>query len=130
MAANRRKESSAVRFGPLLKVCLLCGFFGGAALGYVWQKNQIAQLDREIGDARKELDQQVLRNRQKSDLIATLESHRELERRTAEFRLGLEPTRQEQIVHLPEPPDAAPGRESAVRAGQFALRDESAAGAF
>jgi hypothetical protein len=130
MAANRRKESSAVRFGPLLKVILLCLFFGGAALGYVWQKNQIAKIDRDIISARGELERLGQDNRRKADSIAALESHGALERRAAEMRLGLEPTRQGQIVHLPEPVPHAPAADDMTRGGQLAMRATGQARAY
>jgi hypothetical protein len=44
MAKNRKNQSAAIRFGPALKALGLCLLIGGAAVGYVWQKNQIDQL--------------------------------------------------------------------------------------
>ena len=38
MAKNRKNQAAAVRFGPLLKVVLLCSIICGSAIGYVWQK--------------------------------------------------------------------------------------------
>jgi hypothetical protein len=41
MARNRKNQSAAMRFGPVLKALLLCLLIGGSGIGYVWQKDQI-----------------------------------------------------------------------------------------
>ena len=44
MAKNRKNQAAEIRFGPVLKVVLLCSLIGGSAIGYAWQKNQIERL--------------------------------------------------------------------------------------
>ena len=39
MAKNLKNQAAAIRFGPALKASFLCLLIGGAAVGYVWQKN-------------------------------------------------------------------------------------------
>ncbi len=48
MSRNRKTESAAARLGPALKALLLCGFFVAAGVGYVWYKDQINVLGREL----------------------------------------------------------------------------------
>ena len=48
MARNRKFQSAGVRFGPALKAFLLCLLIGVSGVGYVWQKEQIIRLDRQI----------------------------------------------------------------------------------
>ena len=38
MAKNRKNQAAEIRFGPVLKVVLLCLLIGGSAIGYVWQQ--------------------------------------------------------------------------------------------
>ena len=57
MARNRKYQSAAIRFGPPLKVFLFCSLIGGSALGYVWQKDQISQLGRQINRYEVRLDE-------------------------------------------------------------------------
>ena len=48
MTGNRRNQSAAIWFAPALKAFMLCMFFGGSGVGYVWQQNQIHELGRHI----------------------------------------------------------------------------------
>ena len=60
MAKNRKNQAAEIRFGPVLKVVLLCSLICGAAIGYVWQKSQIDRLGHQISDREKRL--QSLKN--------------------------------------------------------------------
>lgn len=102
MSRNRRNESAAVRFGPLVKVFLLCAFIGGSGVGYVWQKNQIYELGRQIKQCELKLDEQRRQNKQRADTVAYLRSPGVLDARVKELRLDLAAPKQHQILILPE----------------------------
>ena len=57
MARNRKYQSAAIRFGPALKAFLLCLLLGGSGLGYVWLKDQISRLGRQIKQSELRLDE-------------------------------------------------------------------------
>ncbi|NJN06326.1 MAG: hypothetical protein HC814_08150 [Rhodobacteraceae bacterium] len=102
MSRNRRNESAAVRFGPLVKVFLLCAFIGGSGVGYVWQKNQIYELGRMIKQCELKLDELRRQNKLRSDTLAQLRSPAALDARVRDLRLNLAAPRQNQILQLPE----------------------------
>ena len=103
MARNRKHQAATVRFGPALKVLLLCSFIVAAAVGYVWQKEQLVAL----GDRKAALERRLVKAKsQTSHLrrrLMELQSPRVLETRVAELRLGLRIAQPNQIVPLPEP---------------------------
>ena len=102
MSRNRRNESAAVRFGPLVKVFLLCAFIGGSGVGYVWQKNQIYELGRVIKQCELKLDELKRQNTQRANTLAHLRSPAALDQRVKELRLNLIAPSRSQILHLPE----------------------------
>ena len=57
MAKNRKNQSAAIRFGPAIWAVLLCSLFGGAGVGFVWQKGKIGELGRQISFREKRLDE-------------------------------------------------------------------------
>lgn len=103
MAKNRKNEAAEIRFGPVLKVVLLCALIGGSAIGYVWQKSQIDHLGRQIAEREAKLKQ--LRNDNKiwSDEAAFLKSPVIIDRRVKDLNLGLAPAQPMQVVRLAEP---------------------------
>ena len=103
MAKNRKNEAAEIRFGPVLKVVLLCALIGGSAIGYVWQKSQIEHLGRQISEREAKLKQ--LRNDNKiwSDEVAFLKSPVIIDRRVKDLNLGLAPAQPMQVVRLAEP---------------------------
>jgi hypothetical protein len=111
MARNRRYQSAANRFGPALKVFLLCLLIGGSGVGYVWQKDQISQL----GQQRKRREQRLIELKSQSEKLerqlAAMRSPRTLERRIQELNLGLGPPQQTQVWRLTEPAPDLPRRE-------------------
>ncbi len=108
MGRNRKSQSAAVRFGPALKAVVLCLLIGGAGVGYVWQKDQIQRLGKQIKDRELRLARQELENEQLRKQFATMRSPQSLEARIRELNLGLAPAQPGQIWRLPEPvPDAA-----------------------
>ena len=111
MARNRKNQAAEIRFGPVLKVVLLCALIGGSALGYVWQKGQIERLGRQIIEREQRLKQLRSDNKLLADQIDYLHSPVMLDRRAKELNLGLTPEQPLQVVRLPDP-SAPPGGES------------------
>src|ERR1035438_1712839 len=108
MAKNRKNQPPEIRFGPVLKVVLLCLLIGGSAIGYVWQKNQIDRLGRQIAERESKLRQLKNDNKSLSDQIAFLNLTPMIDRRAKLLNLGLAPAQPAQVVRLAEPPSAAP----------------------
>jgi hypothetical protein len=111
MARNRKYQSAAIRFGPALKAFLLCLLIGGSGVGYVWQKDQISQLGKQI--KRRELQLAVLadQNKKSSRQLGTMRSPPYLEKRIQELGLGLVPPQPAQVWRLSEPVRVFPGQE-------------------
>ncbi|HEX9046536.1 MAG TPA: septum formation initiator family protein [Verrucomicrobiae bacterium] len=104
MAKNRKNQAAEIRFGPVLKVVLLCLLIGGSAIGYVWQKSQIDRLGRQISERESKLKQLKNDNKLLSDQIAFLRSPVMLDRRAKDLNLGLTPAQPLQVVRLPDVP--------------------------
>jgi cell division protein FtsL len=124
MAKNRKNQAAAVRFGPLLKVVLLCSVICGSAIGYVWQKGEIGRLGRQIADREKRLTQLQNDNKRLANQIAVLHSPVMIDQRARELNLGLTPAQPGQKVLLVEPMAAAPDGKSDLR--QLAQRPADA----
>jgi len=105
MAKNRKHQAAEIRFGPVLKVVLLCSLIGGAAIGFVWQKSQIERLGRQIIERENKLSQLKKDNSTLSDQIAFLRSPVMLDRRAKD--LGLTPAQPLQVVRLQDARPAA-----------------------
>ena len=124
MARNRKHESAAIRFGPTLKALLLCLLIGGAGVGYVWQKDQIYQLSRQIKQREVRLRELVDQNEKLRKQLGTMRSPSLLEARIKELNLGLVQPDPTQIWHLPEPVRESPaphaGPQYAAQAAQAA----------
>ncbi|MHB8524133.1 MAG: hypothetical protein ACYDH9_25715 [Limisphaerales bacterium] len=91
-----------MRFEPALKALLLCAFFGGSGVGYVWQKNQIYELSRQRKHCEVQLEDLRRQSHQYAAQLATLTSSRELDARIKQLNLGLGPTKPEQVLRLVE----------------------------
>jgi hypothetical protein len=124
MARNRKHESAAIRFGPTLKALLLCLLIGGAGVGYVWQKDQIYQLGRQIKQREVHLRQLVDQNEKFRKQLSQMRSPAPLEARIKELNLGLVQPEQAQVWRLPEPSHELPAphadQQYAARAAQGA----------
>jgi len=118
MAKNRKHQSAAVRFGPALKALLLCALLGGSGVGYVWQRNQIDELGRQIANRETRLSALRDQNKKLGDQLQMLRSPKPLEQRVRELKLGLGQLQPGQVWRLPEP--LAP--TSAETSRQFADR--------
>ena len=109
MAKNRKNQAAAIRFGPVLKVVLLCSLFCGSAIGFVWQKSEIHRLDQLQRRCEIRLDQLRNDNKRLSDQIGDLHSPVRLDQRAKELNLGLAPAQPMQMVRLEEA--ALPAKE-------------------
>lgn len=99
---NRKKQSTAVRFGPAIKAFLLCVVICGSGLGYVWQKQQIVVLGRQIKQDETRLEELRRENKQRGDALAWLRSPQALDARVRELKLGLVLPQPEQVVLMLE----------------------------
>lgn len=122
MAKNRKNQSAAIRFGPALKAFALCLLIGGAAVGYVWQKNQIDQLGRQVAAREIKLIELRDHNKKLRDRLAELQSPARLQLKILELNLGLVPASPRDVWRVAEPvrrsvgePAHAPVRELAAR---------------
>ena len=120
MARNRKNGTSAIRFGPVLKAVVLCLLVGGSGVGYVWQKEQIDRLSRQIDERGARLTRILDENENRKRLLANLNTVEYLEARIKELNLGLVQPQPTQLWHLAEPPRERP-RPS--REPQLALHD-------
>ena len=121
---TEKSRSAAIRFGPALKALLLCMLIAGSAIGYVWQKNEIYRLGRQISQRESTLETNDGRQRTiEADQLAVLRSPVKLDQRVRELKLGLAPAQPSQIWRLPEPA-APPAHNPASR--QWAERQAGA----
>jgi hypothetical protein len=111
MARNRKNQAAEIRFGPVLKVVLLCSLICGSAIGYVWQKGQIDRLGRQIADREIRLKQLKNDNKLLADQNAFLRSPLMLDRRVRQLVPGLAPEQPTQVVRLVEPVNTSAGGE-------------------
>ena len=112
---RNRKNGSAVRLVPAVWAAVICLLLGGSAIGYVYQKNQIIELGKQIQKSEQRLT--VLRdnNSKLRKQLLTLQSAVYLEQRVKELRLGLVQPAQSQILTLVElPPSAVPKSQPVV----------------
>ena len=121
MARNRKSQSAATRFGPALKACLLCVLIGGSGVGYVWQKDQIDKLGRQVTRRETELQRCEQQNERLRKQLANLRSPQFLEQHIKE--LGLSVPQQAQIMRLNEPVAPSAHRDTVQ---QYAARNDRA----
>jgi hypothetical protein len=115
MARNRKNQSAAIRFGPALKAILLCLFIGGSGIGYVWQKNQIDELGKQIKKRELRLSDLQRQNKLGRDTLALLRSPKRLIEQVKELKLGLGPPEPSQIQRLIELPPASESTNATER---------------
>ena len=118
MAKNKKNQAAGVRFGPALKAFLLCALIGGSAIGFVWQKNKVNELGREISKHEGAIKQLRDQNFNLRKQLNSLRSPANLEARVKKMNLGLDRPLPTQIVRLPEPtakPVTDDGRQYAAQ---------------
>jgi hypothetical protein len=109
MARNRKNQSAALRFGPALKALVICLLIAGSGVGYVWQKNQIIELGKELSRKERRYRALVDQNEKYRQQFAALRSPGALTQRIKELELGLVPSEPSQVVRLAEPARIAVG---------------------
>ena len=102
--AKNRKSDAALRFAPVIKALLLCGFFVTAGVGYVWYKNQISLLGHQIKERENRLAELERGNKVRRDQLAALCSPVKLDERVRQLNLGLGPPALTQVIRLVDAP--------------------------
>ena len=111
MARRRRNQSASIRLAPALKAVALCLVIGGAGLGYVWHKSEIARLNVERRDLLIRKAQAEKDIKQLSGELDRLCSPASLESKNERWGLGMVPPPPSQVWRLAEPaelPQAVP----------------------
>lgn len=115
MARRRRNQSASIRLAPTLKAVALCLVIGGAGLGYVWHKSEIARLNVERRDLLLRRAQAEKDINQLSSELDRLCSPANLESKNERWGLGLVPPPPNQVWRLDEPvelPRVLPGGDT------------------
>jgi len=115
MLKNRRSQVAPVRLTNVLGTLLLCGFFAGAGIGYVWHRNRNQDFEHQIRRKRAQLEDLRMQNSYFARQLEDLRSYRFLETRVKELNLGLTLPQPEQILHLPEPSRATVQQGEIIR---------------
>jgi len=108
MARNRKNDSN-LGVAPILLTVILCALFAGLGVGYVWYKNQIDVLGRQVKDREMRLAELRRQNKTRREQLATLCSPVVLDARVKKLNLGLEPPALSQIIRLVDSPDYETG---------------------
>jgi hypothetical protein len=103
MAKKRKSQSAAFWFGPALAAPLICLVIAGSAVGYVWQKGEIARLGRLTHQREARLKKLTDSHQRLAEQILMQQSPALLDQRVRELNLGLVPLQPGQVVRLPEP---------------------------
>jgi hypothetical protein len=132
MARNRKYRTTAARFGPAIKAFVLCLIIGGSGIGYVWQKNQIVELCKQIGAREAKLRMLAQQDERMRTQMADMTTVRYLEGKIREYNLGLAASPPSQIWHLKEPMQESttpqgdgqpvPGQDREQLGSQYALQ--------
>ncbi len=99
---NRKIGKSAVRFGPALKAVFICLVTCSLGLGYVWQKQQINTLGKQIKENEINLEELRRENKRRGDRLSFLMSPQQLDARLRQLKLNLEVPLPGRIVVLIE----------------------------
>jgi hypothetical protein len=105
MARNRKNDS--LRLKPALTAVVLCAFFVALGIGFVWYKEQISLLGRQIKEREIRLSELQRENNIRRDQLATLCSPVVLDARVKKLNLGLGPTAFSQVIRLVDAPESA-----------------------
>lgn len=107
-----------MRLGPALMAVTLCALFAMLGVGYVWYKNQISILGRQIKEREIRLADLEQANRLRRDQLSQLCSPVALDARVRKLRLELGPPALTQIISLEDTdPAGAERRQALVSAG-------------
>lgn len=100
MPKNRKRSAPAIRLGPVVKAIVGCICIGLAGVGYVWQKNQIYALGKQMKKKEQHLEQLRLDNLERQHRLSYLRSTVYLEERIRSLGLGLKMPHPEQVITL------------------------------
>jgi cell division protein FtsB len=92
---------------PGVKAAAICVLLGGSAIGYVYQKNQLIELGKQIQKGEQTLKSINDNNARLQRQLATLQSAYYLEQRNKQLNLGLVQPAQSQILTIVEVPATA-----------------------
>lgn len=106
MARNKKNES-ALRPGSVAATLALCALFAALGMGYVWYKNQIDTLGRQIKERENKLAQLQGENKVRRDQLAGLCSPVALDAAVRKLNLGLVPPDKSQVIWMVEAPMVA-----------------------
>ena len=127
MARNRKYRSAAARFGPAIKAFVLCLMIGGSGIGYVWQKNQIYELGRQIKERETKLHSLDVQNEKLKKQMAEMTTVNALVDRIKKLNLGLAAPALSQVWRLSEPGREPAKPQATPAAGpQYALQGSAA----
>ncbi|MGO8702110.1 MAG: hypothetical protein ACLQVY_30885 [Limisphaerales bacterium] len=101
MARNKKNESAG-RFAPALTAVALCALFVTLGIGYVWYKNQIDLLGRQIKEREQRLAELQRQNKTRREQLSLLCSPLSLEKSVKQLNLGLGPPALSQVIRLVE----------------------------
>ena len=122
---NRKIGKSAVRFGPALKAVFICLVTCSLGLGYVWQKQQINTLGKQIKENEINLEELRRENKRRGDRLSFLMSPQQLDARLRQLNLNLEVPRPGQIVVLVEQCETSPTVVESGRGTKASVRTAS-----
>ena len=104
---KRQNETAGFTFGPAIKAFLFCVFIGGSGLGFVWQKQEIGDLGRQLKDAELRLEELKRQNKNRTETLQQFLDPRLLaQKATTQFPDLTQPV-PNRIVILSEPPPIA-----------------------
>ena len=119
---RNRKNGPATWLVPGVKAALICLLLGGSAIGYVYQKNQLVELGRQIQKGEHRLKVLNDQNAQLARSLATLQSTYYLEQRVKQLKLDLVQPAQSQILTIIEVPANAPRNQPPKAVQALALK--------
>ena len=120
--ARNRKNGPAAWLVPGVKAALICLLLGGSAIGYVYQKNQLIELGKQIQKGEQRLKVLSDQNAQLARSLSTLQSTYYLEQRVKQLNLGLVQPAQAQILTIVEVPANAPRNQPPRAVQALALK--------
>jgi hypothetical protein len=115
---RNRKNGSATRFVPAVKAALLCLLLGGSAIGFVYQKNQLAEIGKQIAKREKQFEQLQVNNANLERQLAMMKLPSVLTNRVKQLHLDLVPPAQSQILTIVEVPANSAMKNQPRYAGQ------------
>jgi hypothetical protein len=101
MARNKR-NGSVFRTGSVLTALAVCALFVTLSVGYLWYKDQIDLLGRQIKERETRLAELERQNKMRRDQLATLCSPVALEACVKKLNLGLGPPAKSQVIWMVE----------------------------